>query len=70
MRLSEIKQSNAEEYLDRLRYKDYFDQKDNAFSVILYNKVWKSFPTLKAAELAALNYNKKVGRILATVREN
>lgn len=55
---------------DRLRYKDYFNMIDNPFSVTVYNKLWKSFPTADSAQKAANACNVKAGRIVAFVTSN
>lgn len=68
MKLNEITQSSDD--IDNLVYNDFFDKKDNAFSVMIHNKIWKSFPTQDAAAAAANNCNKMKGRIIAHVVEN
>ena len=56
--------------IDLQRYQDYFDYIDNRFSVMVFNKVWKNFPTHDQAKSAADNYNRKHKRIIAHVVEN
>jgi len=71
MKLSDIHRYHSDrDYHDRELYKDHFKQKDNAFTVVVFKKPWKSFPTQEAAQRAADSVNSKKGRLVAFVQPN